>query len=250
LTYLSLIMDFLAAEIASKKAVLASASGSSSKGVKKRKKYMTNGAIRRKEDELEDLRESSKRPKKQASEKEREMSSSTTDNVQKERKERSSSVSISDQLELERLKKSGSNLPSIQRKLRVLNLPVRLFGESVEAVFLRLIALERKKAHEGADEFALGRGGGGRNVFLGGDEGGFSKAYVVGGEEIGGGEGNGKASGKGKKGEEKEEEEMEGEENDAHKEIYNYFKGLLKQWAKVRPSKKRSDEQRLESQRQ
>jgi hypothetical protein len=224
-------MDFLASEIANKKSNLSAASSAK----KKKRKYLTNGAIRAKEDELERKKELEKRKKaksradetagseKQTTEEHAETNVAVNGKVSG-RHDGVSSVSISDQLELERMKSSGSTLSSVQRKLRILNIPVRLFGESNDAVFLRFIGIERQRIEEGADEFALGKD----NVRNAEGE-GFSKPYVLGGEEIG--DGN-----KGMKEEEKEEKEkddyMDGDfKDDPHKEIYSYFKGLLKQWS-------------------
>ena len=203
-------MDFLATEIALKKANLSSnlssnpSSKTTTKNTKKRKKYITNGAIRAKQDQLErdNQRHKTKRNKKEQREtkgeqqhqQERQHHNTDTDkhtddaekhtdtdkhtgpqhasndkkdhnadaqtsnkNTSSNPRVASSSVSISDQLSLSRMKSFGTTLLAVQKKLRAINVPVRLFGEKEDAVFLRLIGIERMRMEEGADEFALGK---------------------------------------------------------------------------------------------
>ncbi|GMI27158.1 hypothetical protein TrRE_jg13165 [Triparma retinervis] len=120
------------------------------------------------------------------------------------------------------MKSFGTTLLAVQKKLRAINVPVRLFGEKEDAVFLRLIGIERMRMEEGADEFALGKD----NVRNAEGE-GFAKPYTPGGEEIGDKRNEG-----GEKEDKEKDDYMDGDfKDDPHKEIYSYFKGLLKQWS-------------------
>mmetsp|Transcript_21386 Transcript_21386/g.44518 ORF Transcript_21386/g.44518 Transcript_21386/m.44518 type:complete len:241 (+) Transcript_21386:48-770(+) len=188
-------MDFLAAEIASKKSTLDKASKTMKK---KKRKYLTAGQLRdaeeeewkRKEDKKRKKVEERKKIERGGGEDDADSSSTNNDNnknvnnsnTSTQREDRSSSISITDALELERMKKAGTNITGVQKKLRSMNVEVRMFGETDDGVFLRLIAIERKRIAEGKEEFALGKD----SVSEGGSGGGFSKYYEVGGEEIGG----------------------------------------------------------------
>ena len=257
-------MDFLATEIAEKKSALASASSKSSISSRKRR-YVKVGDLRKAREEKEaggksrgGEDEGRGGGRDGSSRKGKEASFPPVDRDKGEHGAGSASKSpskyASDQLR--RMKATGTTVEFVQKKLREFySVPVRLFGEDNEEIFLRLIALETRDIEKGDEDFALGYDQNSRNVFLGGStaaDQAFSEYYTPGGPEIGmreededednegdesgnGGEaaskkadigeksGNGDEAGVSKPSTEKE--------LDPHKEILTFFKSLLKQWS-------------------
>lgn len=116
----------------------------------------------------------------------------------------------------------------VNERLRGLGYPIKLFGESAWDRIQRLrLALDAHNKIQAdlteKEETRLGRGHGIRNPFLEKDDNELElNANVEDGAE------DGKASGDDTNNKQVENEDLD--ENDPHKRVYKYFKGLVKQW--------------------
>eukprot|EP00980_Cylindrotheca_fusiformis_P007268 scaffold1525_cov142-Cylindrotheca_fusiformis.AAC.68 len=211
-------MDLLQQELKRKKQSLARAKQAG--GVKR--KYIRNADIRRvEEEEEEELQQkalckrvkqppSDQQPSSSAAEESKDPISSQSSKVAEQRTASSSS----------RINRDLST-SSITKQLRELGLPIRYFGESHDQRIVRLkSALDTQTSVLAGlsekEEFRLGQGHGIRNPFLGREE---------------------EPAQQQKKRKEHDNEQKEAKEgigeddrDDPPKQIYNYFKGLLKQW--------------------
>jgi len=188
-------MDALAAEMAKKKTSLSSASRS------KKRKFITQKELRKAEsaasgdDAAEELRAARKKEKK---EKEAALAAQSAKLVaakeptpQDTPAEVSSATLLATEAAVSALKMStNSPLPKIIAFFRSFALPINLFGESLDALYLRYVLATTKAsaaaiANAGDSEFNLGSDAKGRNVFVDGEaEEDFTKEYEIGGEEI------------------------------------------------------------------
>eukprot|EP00546_Thalassionema_frauenfeldii_P010594 CAMPEP_0178917886 /NCGR_PEP_ID=MMETSP0786-20121207/13512_1 /TAXON_ID=186022 /ORGANISM="Thalassionema frauenfeldii, Strain CCMP 1798" /LENGTH=365 /DNA_ID=CAMNT_0020591519 /DNA_START=65 /DNA_END=1162 /DNA_ORIENTATION=+ len=124
---------------------------------------------------------------------------------------------------------SGLSAADVLARLRSLGLPIKFFGETFNNQKIRLqTALEHEtsqsKTQTEMDEFRLGKGHGIRNPFLDrkGEEDTKGEDAVT--------ENSSSKKNEVVEGEEKAIKEEEDTKDDPHKRIYNYFKGLLREW--------------------
>jgi pre-mRNA-splicing factor 18 len=122
--------------------------------------------------------------------------------------------------------------PDLRRRLRELGEPITLFGEDMKDRMARLRRVEIDAATKHEDE--LGAGHDIRNRFVGGDEGERREQMDTAAdaaedaEEFEAGTERGRKR-QAKKGDEQTEE---GEEQDADKMVYRFFKGMMQRWEK------------------
>ena len=121
----------------------------------------------------------------------------------------------------------------VSQRLRALGYPIKLFGESAwdRLKRLRKALDEQKNVQAGLsemEEFRLGRGHGIRNPFLEKDDKATElEAHVEASEDTAAAANNNA----GDDGEKEEEQDYDlKNEDDPHKRIYKYFKGLIKKW--------------------
>jgi pre-mRNA-splicing factor 18 len=117
------------------------------------------------------------------------------------------------------------SLDEITNRLRMLGYPIKLFGETTgdRVKRLRKALDEQKNLQAGLsemEEFRLGRGHGIRNPFLEKDN--KTKRTDDHAEAT--------DHGNKKEGDDTKDDDNELDENDPHKRVYKYFKGLIKTW--------------------
>lgn len=212
-------MDLLQKELQRKKQLLAK---TTKQEAGKKRKYMRNADIRRLEEDEEEERQRTLLSKRENATLAKSSSSSTREKKDEATVQESSKIENDKATSVSRNSLAGDySVNSITTQLRDLGLPIRYFGETHDQRTTRLKeALEKQTSVLAGlsekEEFRLGKGHGIRNPFLGREEEPAQQQKKRKQDE------NAHL--------ETKEEVIENDKDDPPKQIYNFFKGLLREW--------------------